>query len=163
MKAYDSAAEGTGGPDDSGDFGVMKYVDQPEDRGDGGKVAVAGEQRGVTFQDPSQFLLVGGPWHGSADCIGYQIQLGLRVQLADHAVNDGEGITVVGVGALRTSWLARPVTGGDAAVLSASRASNVDRSADSAVPVLAAALERAQVLAALGADRRRGRLGPSVA
>lgn len=163
VEAYDSVTEGAGRPDDPRDVGVMKHIDQPDDRGSGGKVPVAGQQGGGGFQSPGQFLLVGGSGHRPADRVGDEAGVHVRIQVADHTVNNGEGIATVGVRALRASRLAGPVPGGDATVLPASGAIDIDGSADSAIPVLAAALERAQMFAALGADRRRDHLGPGLA
>lgn len=95
----------------------MKHIDQPDDRGSGGKVPVAGQQGGVGFQSPGQFLLVGGSGHRPADRVGDEVGVHVRIQAADHTVDNGEGIATVGVRALRASRLAGPVPGGDATVL----------------------------------------------
>jgi hypothetical protein len=58
VNADDSVTTGAGRPDDSRDASGVQHVDEPWDRAQRRKVAVPGQQSGVGFQGPGEFLLV---------------------------------------------------------------------------------------------------------
>jgi hypothetical protein len=70
----------------------------------GCEVAVPGQQGGVGFQDPGEFLLVGGAGCRPADRIGDHFLPGLRVQFGDQGTDHREGVASVGFRALVASW-----------------------------------------------------------
>ena len=81
----------------------------------------------------------------------------MRVQPGDEAVNHGDRVAAVRLRALGASRLPGPVPGEDRPGLPARGARFGPLLAGRAVPVLAAALEGPQLLAALRAARRRDR------
>ncbi|WP_441248163.1 hypothetical protein [Kitasatospora sp. McL0602] len=88
----------------------MQQVDQPEDRAVGREVAVAGQQGGVGFQSPGEFLLVRGTGCRSADRVSDHFLPGLLIQFGDQGADHRDGVASVGVGALAASWLPGPVS-----------------------------------------------------
>lgn len=159
VDAYGSVAAGAGRPDDPGDAGDVQQVDQPEDRAVGCEVAVPGQQGGVGFQGPGEFLLVGGTGRRPADRVGDHFPPCVRIQFGDQGADHRDGVASVGVRALGASGSPGPVPRSDPAGVSAGSTRLGLWSAVSAVPVLAAALEGSQLSAAFGAARRRDRLG----
>src|SRR5438034_5087281 len=102
-------------------------------------------------------------WSPAADGGGDGVPAGIRVQPGDDAVNHGYRVAAVCLPALGASWVPGSVPGEDRPDLPARSARFRPLLADRAVPVLAAALEGPQLLAASCAARRRDRLRAGLA
>jgi hypothetical protein len=134
--------------------GVAKLVDQPQDRGNGRLRPVPGEQSGPVLKCPGERPALPGPGHYRQHRRRHRLGIQRRVGTGDDLRDQRDGVTAAGR-APGAAGLPVPVTAVDAPQLAACRAGFPDRAADRAVPVLAAPLEGAQVLAAAGAGRRR--------
>lgn len=75
----------------------------------GCEVAVPGQQGGVGFQGPGEFLLVGEAGRRPADRVSDHFLSGLRVQFGDQGVDHRGGVASVGVRALAASRPPGPV------------------------------------------------------
>jgi hypothetical protein len=58
VDAHHAAATPAGRADDPGGACVVEHLDEPRDRAQRREMPVPGQQRGVIFQRPCQFLLV---------------------------------------------------------------------------------------------------------
>jgi hypothetical protein len=103
VEANDSVTAGAGRGDDPGDAGGVQQLDQPQDRAQRREVAVAGQQAGVGFQCPGEFLLVREARRRLAERRGDQLLPGVRVQFGDQCVDHRDGVASVGVRALLAS------------------------------------------------------------
>ena len=161
VQVDDPLAAGAGGVDDRLRSSIAELVDQPKYRGDRGFGSGSSEQLGLVLQHPGQALTVPGAGHGRRHCHGDLVGRQRRVDARDDSGDQVHGVAPVVGRALGASGTALAITAADSPELAACRAGLSHRTAYSAVPVLTAALEGAQLLAALGADRRRdpGRAG----
>jgi len=114
----------------------------------------AGEQRGVSFDGPRQFLLIGAPATGSDDCCRDRVPVDLGIEPGDNGVDHRYRTTVVDVATLSASWLSVAVDDLHTFGFAAARAGSPAVFAGAAIPVLALAGEGLQMFAAGGAARR---------
>lgn len=123
----------------------------------------AGEQFGPVLQRPRELIALPGLGHRrvhrSDDDCGRQG----RIDRRDDLHHDAHRVVAVVGRTPRASGLPMPVATVHPPGLPAARARLTPRAADTAVPVLAATLQGAQRLAALGADRRGDRRGARLA
>lgn len=133
----------------------MKGFDQRDDRADGREMPITGEQFGSELQRPAKSALVRGSGREFTDRGGDKVAVDGWIQPCDHAVDDGDRVTIISVGASRAARLSGAVPGRDVSQLAADRAGEWTQVAGSAVPVLAAALQGPHRLAAFGSDRWR--------
>ena len=155
VQVNDSTAAGAGRADDRARFGVAQGVDKAQDRPCRCFGAGAGEQFGPVLQRPGKLMTVPGPGGRRPHRCGGDVGRQGRVGGGYHVDRELERVTPA-VGRTRhAAWLSVAVPGVDGADSSALAARFADRTADCAVPVVAAALQRAQVFVALGAHRCR--------
>ena len=152
----DPPAVRAGGADDPLRPGVGQGADQPQYRRDRCSRAGSGEQPGVILQRPRQTAALPGAgrgsMHGGHDRPGQDI----GIDHGDDPGHDRSGVPIAALGlAGRATRSSRPVADADRPAEPAARAWFRSGAAGPAVPVLAAALQGAQLLAAPGADRRR--------
>ena len=134
---------------------IAKPVDQAQDRWDRRFRAFPGEQAGAVLQCPGELLALPGPRHCRLCCRCYCLGGQRRIDAGDDLNDQADGVTAVTGRALGAVRPPVPVAAMDALEPAAGGARFPDRTADRAVPVLAAPLVGAQVLAALGAGRQR--------
>ena len=155
VQVNDSTAAGAGRADDRARSGVAQGVDKAQHRPCRCFGAGAGEQLGPVLQRPGKLMTVPGPGGRQPHRCGGDVGRQGRVGGGYHVDRELERVTPA-VGRTRhAAWLSVAVPRVDRADSSALAARFADRTADSAVPVVAAALQRAQVFAALGAHRCR--------
>jgi hypothetical protein len=153
VDAHDAPTAGAGRPNDPSDTGGGQQVDQTRDSAQRREVAIPGDQTGLGFQRPGQSPLVGRSRRATPYRRGDGVGVGVRVEFDDHLVDYREWVALVWVWALGAAWLPTAVSRGNGSGVPAGGARFGVLVADRAVPVLAAALERSQVFAALGAAR----------
>ena len=159
----DPPAVRAGGADDPLRPGVGQGADQPQYRRDRCSRAGPGEQPGVILQCPRQPAELPGPGRGGAGRGAHGRGADAGIYRGDNLEQDLHRVEVVIVPAARTARPSLAVADADRPAESAACAWFRFRAADPAVPVLAAALQGAQLLAAPGADWRRDDHGTGLA
>jgi hypothetical protein len=151
VQVNDSTAAGAGRAHYRACSGVAQGVDKAQDRPDRCFGAGTGEQLGPVLQRPGKLMTVPGPGGRQPHRCGGDVARQGRVGGGYHVDREFERVTPT-VGRTRhAAWFSVAVPGVDRADSSALAAWFADRTADCAVPVVAAALQCAQVFAALGA------------
>ncbi|GAA4251661.1 hypothetical protein GCM10022255_045160 [Dactylosporangium darangshiense] len=146
-----ASAGWAGWPDDLRGTRVAEQVDEAEHRRNGCFGAGAGQQVGPVLQRPAKLLALPRPAHRGDDRGGDHVGRQSRVDAGDDADHRVGRVLAVG-SAGDASWPAVAVAGVHSSDRAAAGAGFLDRAADIAVPVLAAALQGAQLFSALGAD-----------
>ncbi|MFF5038058.1 hypothetical protein [Nocardia salmonicida] len=149
-----TSASGTGRKHDSGDSGSVQMLDELRDHSQRCSMPVTGEQCGIGFDSPSQFLLIGALPTGLVDQVSDRVPVDSRIEFGDHGVDHRYRITVVDLATLSASRLSIPVDDLHALGLPATGARRSSMFAWAAIPVLPFSGECPQVLAAACAARR---------
>jgi hypothetical protein len=156
MQPHDTIAAGTGRAGDRGGAGGDEFVDQPQHSAIRGVGAVTDQQSGVVLDDPGEPTQAPRAGEHPSRRTGRDLGRQCRFQPRDHRGENRDRVPVLVVGALLAARSALPVHGrGELHLAAAGTALRLGSRTHRAVPVLAAALQGAQVFAALGADRRR--------
>ena len=134
--------------------GGPEFVDEPEHARHRRPRTVPGQQPGVVLDGPGQLPQLGWPGEHPAGRRGDLFRGQSGVCHGGHRGENHERIPVVAAGAPAAARLALPVKRGDDPLPAAGGAQPLPQPADRAIPVLAAALQGAQVPAASGAGRR---------
>jgi hypothetical protein len=154
VQVNDSTAARAGRADYRARFGGAQGVDKAQDRPCRCISAGAGEQLGPVLQRPGKLMAVPGPRGRQPHRCGGDVARQRRVGGGYHVDRELERVTPVGR-TRHAAWVSVAVPRRDRADSSAPAARFADRTADCAVPLVAAALQRAQLFAALGAHRCR--------
>lgn len=157
VQVDDSLAVWAGRVRDRRGAGVAELVDQPQHRWDWGLGTGAGEQVGPFLQRPREWKAPPGAGHRGADGGGHDVCRHRAIDAGDHVHDDLHGIAAVAGKALGASGIPAAVSTMQRADVAAGRTGFPPRPACTAVPILAAPLQRAQMFATFRADRWRDR------
>lgn len=143
VQVNDSTAAGAGRADYRGASGLAQRVDEAQDRPCRCCGAGAGEQLGRVLQRPGKLMTVPGPGGGQPHRCGGDVGRQGRVGGGDHVDRELKRVTFAVWRTRHAAWVSVAVPRVNWPDSSALAARFADRAADSAVPVVAAALQRA--------------------